>query len=220
MKSLVKVTPDDIWLYIYDQGEVRTRDITQQFVTTKQVSRGTMYKYKRYLELEGKIQAKPVASRPPHNVYYVPKRFYPQLEALKQYKQLASNDHAPTEQLFSFVSDRNGVDIHSMPWEEAPEGRFFTKVEQKILWQNEDTGAVLVLQKAQPGITEARHYHPDANQWGLCLSGECELPNGARIPTEFLFGYIPKGAVHMYPKITKESISLVYYDGPRTKIEV
>jgi hypothetical protein len=218
---LSTATIDDIWLYIYEQGEVRTRDIARAFVATKRLSRGTMYKYKRLLEAEGKIQAKPVVSRPPHNVYYVPTRFYRQLEALKQYKQLASKNHRHIEQLDGFVSDSRttSLDINSMKWEDAPEGRFFTKVQQKILWQNVETGAVLVLQKAQPGIAEAKHYHPDANQWAVVLSGECELPNGLRIPTESLFGYIPKGVPHIYPKITKESVSLVFYDGPRTKVE-
>lgn len=217
---MTSATQDDIWLFVYRQGEVRTRDIAREFVATKRISRGTMYKYKRLLEVEGKIQAKPMASRPPYNVYYVPTRFHRELDALQQYKQLALKSHEPSEQLFNFVSDRNGVDINSMEWVDAPEDRFLTKVQQKILWENKATGAILVLQRAQPGIAEAKHYHPDANQWGLCLSGECELPDGSRIPTEFLFGYIPKGEVHMYPKITKESISLVYYDGHRTKIPV
>jgi hypothetical protein len=214
---------DDIWLFIYKQSEVRTRDITREFVTTKRLSRGTMYKYKRQLELEGKIQAKAVTSRPPHNVYFVPTRFHRELEALRQYKQFASDppifwEPRPPDSFHPTQSTL--VNLNAMEWEDAPGDLFLTKVQQKILWHDSKSGALLVLYKTPPGIAEALHYHPYANMWGLLMAGEIELPDGSRMPTENLFGYVPRGVKHIHPKITKESIGLVYFDGPRTKIEV
>ena len=88
---MVKATSDDLWVYIYEQGKVRTRDLENHFVKTKLLARGTMYKYKRQLESEGKILAKPVPGRPPYNVYYVPDQHHRECEALKRYKQLSSN---------------------------------------------------------------------------------------------------------------------------------
>ena len=81
-------TADDIWLYIHEHNAVRTKDLEQEFVKTQRMSRGTLYKYKRVLEAEGKIQAKSVQGRPPYNVYYIPERFRKHVEALKRYKQL------------------------------------------------------------------------------------------------------------------------------------
>jgi hypothetical protein len=62
---MASVSHNDIWMYIFEQGEVRTRDLLNQFVKSKRMSRGTLFKYKRQLELEGKIASKPVHERPP-----------------------------------------------------------------------------------------------------------------------------------------------------------
>jgi DNA-binding PadR family transcriptional regulator len=81
-------TVDDVWLYIHQHNAVRTKDLEQEFVKTKRLSRGTLYKYKRLLEAEGKIQAKSVQGRPPYNVYFIPEKRRKHIEALKQFKQI------------------------------------------------------------------------------------------------------------------------------------
>ena len=83
--------PEKIWRYIYEKGEVRSRDLKKQFEDTGLLSHGTINKYRGILEAEGKIKAKPVKNtRPPHNVYYVPKRFHEKLEAMIQRQKINS----------------------------------------------------------------------------------------------------------------------------------
>jgi hypothetical protein len=77
-------TIDDVWIYIYEQGEVRTRDLERQFVNTRMMSRGTMYKYKHQLELEGRIQARPVAAKPPYHLYSIPRHLLEDVIAIKK----------------------------------------------------------------------------------------------------------------------------------------
>lgn len=81
-------TIDDIWIYIYEQGEVRTRDLEREFVTTRMMSRGTMYKYKHQLELEGRIQARPVAAKPPYHLYSIPRHLLEDVAAIKEARNL------------------------------------------------------------------------------------------------------------------------------------
>ena len=205
---MTRITPEDLWIFIYEQKQVRMRDLQKQFVKSKQLSRGTMYKYKRQLEQDGKIQPTTVHAKPPYNVYSVTPEYHPEVEAIIQYK------HLP------FPSQTPMFNVESIPWEDTPPGLFFTDVQRKILWQNKETGALLVLIKAQPGIIEPLHYHPYANKWAYFLAGECELPNGTVIPVTGLCGFIPKGELHVSPKVRKEGIVLCYFDGPRTKVPV
>jgi hypothetical protein len=184
------------------------RDLQQQFVSSKQLSRGTLYKYKRQLEQEGKIQLTTIQAKPPYNLYFVPVEYHPEVEALLQYKRLP------------FPSKTPMFNVDSIPWENTPQGLFFTDVQRKVLWRNKDTDAMLVLIKAQPGIIEPLHYHPHANKWAYFLAGECELPDGTRVALPGLCSFIPKGELHVSPKVRKEGIVLCYFDGPRTKIPV
>ena len=72
-----KFTIEDIWIYLYERGEVRVRELKAQFVDTGKMARKTMYKYKKLLEAEGKLEARLVPNqRPPYNTYYVPKKFH------------------------------------------------------------------------------------------------------------------------------------------------
>lgn len=199
-------TIDDIWIFIYERGEVRTRDLEKHFVSTKRMSRGTMYKYKRQLEFDSKICAKPVHSRPPYNVYYVPEKYHRECEALKQYKQLP----------FKYIN----LQIPQIKWQDAPKGFYLTDVKEKILWENKKTGAIFLLGKAPIGLTDTPHIHPEANMLSYCLSGEIELPNGTISKMAGHSGYQPKGTLDVGYKIVKEALILVYWDGPRTKIEV
>jgi hypothetical protein len=133
-------------------------------VKTKRLSRGTLYKYKRLLEAEGKIQAKPVQSRSPYNVYYIPPNFHRQVEALKQYTQLSLTYYT--------------VRPHSVEWTDTPKDFYLTPVKEKILWQNPETGAMITVTKFPVGLSDAPHIHPDANVMGYVLSGEAENPDG------------------------------------------
>jgi hypothetical protein len=223
--DMPKASLDDVWIYVYENEYVRTRDLETQFVKTKQLARGTLYKYKRLLEAEGKIRAKPVQGRPPYNLYYVPKKYHDELEALKQYKYLS-----PKYFQFDTYNKRAGSipddyypkvpimgNIDNLEWEDTAPEDFYSDVKRKVLWKNDATGALFVLLKVPPGIMEPLHYHTESNKWALALSGECELPDGTRMPMEGVYGYIAKGTPHVHPKVTKETLILCYFNGPRTK---
>jgi hypothetical protein len=201
-------TIDDVWIYIYEQGDVRTRDLEQRFVKSKQMSRGTLYKYKRQLEHEGKIQSTPVHAKPAYNTYSVPSTFHQELNTLIQYKRLPFPPRSPL------------YNIEAIPWEDVPPGIFFVDAKRKVLWHDEETGALLVLFKGGPGIMEPLHYHPYANKWGYILHGEYELPDGTPLPCDNTYFFVPKGELHVMPKCRKESVALCYFDGPRTKVPV
>jgi hypothetical protein len=102
-----QVTPDDLLIYIYDRGHARTRDLERQFVKTRMLSRGTMYKYKRQLELEGRIQAKPVAAKPPYHLYSIPPHFLKEVAAIKKTRktQLQAREQALQEHYWSILPD-------------------------------------------------------------------------------------------------------------------
>jgi quercetin dioxygenase-like cupin family protein len=201
-----QASQDDVWIFIHDHGEVRTRDLEQAFVKSKKMSRGTLYNYKRSLESEGKIAVKPVYAKPPHTIYYVPNKYRDMLIALKQFK--------------ASTSKARYIRAKDIAWESSPPGLWWVPMQRKVLWHNEETGAMLVLHKGGPGLTEPVHYHPYANKWFYCLYGEWELPDGTRQSTEGLVLYVPKGEAHGTPKITKETMTLSFFDGPRTKVPV
>lgn len=88
-----EATLEDIWIHIYEKGEVRSKDLEKQFVETKKLSYGTMYKYKGILEREGKIKAKrvpPDRHHGPYTVFYVPKEFHEICEVLKNRQKIES----------------------------------------------------------------------------------------------------------------------------------
>jgi hypothetical protein len=198
-------TIDDVWIYIYEQGEVRTRDLEQRFVKTHQMARATMYKYKQRLELEGKIQSKPVHAKPPYHLYYVPSPLRRHVEALQHYKSLPNVI---------------GGDIHDVEWQDIPDGVYLLPVKEKILWQNDDTGAMAVLQWFPVGLVETPHYHPDGNHFIYGISGEVETPSGTIESVAGTYRYVPKGTVDVGVKFVKEGLCIAYWDGPRTKVNV
>lgn len=220
-----KATLDDVWIFVYRHEDVRTRDLEAQFVKTKRLARGTLYKYKRLLEAEGKIQAKPMPGRPPYNIYYVPEQHHAEIEALIQYKNLPSKyfdsyartqrDEKLPESYYPEVSCVGS--IYNLEWKDAAPVKFHSDVKRKVLWENPETGAVFELLKVPPGIMEPVHYHKHANKWALGLSGESELPDGTRISIEGIYGFIPRGTPHVHPRVTKETLILCYFDGPREK---
>lgn len=202
MPKRPQCTPDDIFLYVYEKGKVRSKDLEKAFVTTKLISRGTLYKYKRQLLDVGKIQSIPVYTRPPHYVFHVPERHYQEAEALKQYRVF------PQSTFMSF---------EDIPWTNPPVNFYLTHVKEKILWQNEYTGAVMMLTKTPVGIVTQVHYHPNANQWNIGYYGEIETKEGTRQNLEGTIAFVPKGELHGTGKVVKETLLLVYFDGPRTK---
>jgi hypothetical protein len=102
-----QVTPDDLLIYIYERGHARTRDLERQFVKTRMLSRGTMYKYKRQLELEGRIQAKPVAAKPPYHLYSIPPNFLEEVAEIKKARrlQLQEREQILQEHYWSILPD-------------------------------------------------------------------------------------------------------------------
>jgi hypothetical protein len=195
-------TPDDIFLYIYEKGHVRAKDLEQAFVTTKLMSRATLYKYRHRLEDAGKIQSTPVYTRPLHYVFHVPKHLHQEAEVLKQYRIF------PQSTFMSF---------DTISWTDPPPEFYLTHVKEKILWQNEHTGALMMLTKTPIGIVTQVHYHPHANQWNVGYYGEIETMNGKRQNLEGTISFVPKGELHGTGKVIKDTLLLVYFDGPRTK---
>jgi hypothetical protein len=198
-------TPDDLWIYIYRKNGVRARDLEQQFVQTKMMSRGTMYKYVRMLEMEGKVQAKPVPVRPPYHLYSVPPEKAKEAEAVQHYKQLTPH---------------RGIQTQSLDWRNSPPGFYLTNAQEKTVWSDEYSGAVMTLIKLPVGLAETPHIHPDANQLFYALSGEMETPQGNTTTLNGYFLFTPRGTRESGIKITKECICLIYWDGPRKKIDV
>lgn len=163
-----------------------------------------MYKYKRQLESEGKIFAKPVHSKPPHNLYYVPDQHHPVLDALKKYKTLH-------QLVFG--------DLEEFDW--IPTGRYpLTKNRMNPLWVDERTQTSVHLVKTPAGFIVPPHIHPYENEFTIGLAGEGETPQGEKVPMKDKFHLHPKGVVDLGGKVTKESICLVFSDGHARPIEV
>jgi len=113
------------------------------------------------------------------------------------------------------------VPFKDLEWEEPPRDYYLTDVKQKTLWKDEKTGATLVLIKFPEGVADKIHSHPEANQMVIGLSGEMEMPDGtiATLTPTSVF-YFDKGEKHGASRITKECITLFFWDGPpRPEIE-
>jgi hypothetical protein len=80
---------------------------------------------------------------------------------------------------------------------------------------------MITLTKFPAGFSDAPHIHPEATVMGYVLSGEMELPDGTRVSfPPHVFNCRPKGMLDMGYKVTKETILLAFWGGPRTKIAV
>jgi len=80
---------------------------------------------------------------------------------------------------------------------------------------------LLVLIKFPERVVDKIHSHPEANQMVIGLSGETEMPDGtiATLTPTSVF-YFDKGEKHGASRITKECITLFFWDGPpRPEIE-
>ena len=106
------------------------------------------------------------------------------------------------------------VDSKNLDWEDPPRGYYITDVKEKVIWEEERTGAKMVLIKFPVGIADKLHSHPESDQFTYGLSGEAETGDGQKISMDGRFFYFPKGETHGATKITKETIALFYWDGP------
>jgi hypothetical protein len=193
-----KPSPDDIWIHIFKHGPVRMRDLQQVFVATKKLSRPTLFRYRKQLVDQGRLQVESVAGHPPYNLYSVPFQHHPIVQVFQQ---------------FNYSPDTLGIDLEDIPWEgDTPElnGR------RKFIYKNPTTGAELILINAPKGAFGGTHVHLQANQWTFGMKGESVRPDGTIVQFTNTIGYYPKGMPHGYGTITKETLCLTYYDGPRT----
>ena len=118
------------------------------------------------------------------------------------------------------------VNGRPIEWQDTPPGLYITPVKEHILWQDKQTGAKVVLRKIPKGeIHEYRHRHPHANHWGLMLSGEVVFPDGTHVTCSehsYDFSYFPQNASHgggpPGTRYTQDTIVLIYFDGPETKV--
>lgn len=102
-----------------------------------------------------------------------------------------------------------------LEWKDPPTGYYLGDVKEKILWTDEETGALVTLMKFGPGPLDKRHRHPKANQWDFWIKGK--LKEGDR-PVEDAsgqLGYVPKGDIHGGTHIVEECLVLFHWDGPR-----
>jgi 2,4'-dihydroxyacetophenone dioxygenase len=106
------------------------------------------------------------------------------------------------------------VNTRDMEWEDPPRGYYLTDVKQKVLWEDEKTGATMALIKFPVGVSDKIHSHPEANQLCLALSGAAELTEGEAIPLKDVFVHFPRGERHGATNWTEEGIVLFYWDGP------
>jgi hypothetical protein len=100
-----------------------------------------------------------------------------------------------------------------MEWKNPPRGYYLTDVKEKTLYINKETGAKWALVKFPPGVSDRLHSHPKANQHGLLISGELEMPDGTLRPANATFTF-EKGEPHGRTNFTEETLILFYWDGP------
>jgi 2,4'-dihydroxyacetophenone dioxygenase len=106
------------------------------------------------------------------------------------------------------------ADEKTLEWEEPPRGYYLTNVKQKVLWEDEKTGAMVALVRFPVGVADKVHAHPEANQFFYGLSGEIEQGDGSKAPIEGVFIHFSKGEKHGATKFSEEATVLFYWDGP------
>jgi hypothetical protein len=106
------------------------------------------------------------------------------------------------------------LNTNQMEWEDPPRGYYLTDVKQKVLWDDEKTGAKMIMLKFPVGVSDKPHIHPKANQYAYFLEGESKGPDGNLLPVNGWFIYTPKGMKHGGSTITKEILLIQFWDGP------
>ncbi|MBD3206594.1 hypothetical protein GF319_09675 [Candidatus Bathyarchaeota archaeon] len=111
----------------------------------------------------------------------------------------------------------NGEEVE---WKKAP--NFENNVQRKIIWKDEESGALFALMKIPKGtlIEDLPHCHPKSGQITFHLSGEAVFPDGSKLSIgkdDYRFSYCPKGEMHGHlkkgSKILEDIIYLHYWDG-------
>jgi hypothetical protein len=119
------------------------------------------------------------------------------------------------------------VNNEDIEWEDMPEGFYLTDVKQHVLWKDEDSGAHFALVKFPLGsVHELPHTHPQASHWMFILSGAIERPDGTQVTwseNNYSLSHRPQGIQHgpakgSQMKITQDTIVLMYFDGPHTRV--
>jgi len=119
-----------------------------------------------------------------------------------------------SEEMFKFLNFKD------IDWKDAPRGYYLTDVKQYTLWEDKKTGATLALVKFPKGVADKIHTHPEANQIVIGLSGEVMMPSGIMPLSPNMVITTSKGTKHGATNVTKESISLFFWDGPpKPKVE-
>ena len=72
------------------------------------------------------------------------------------------------------------VDSKKLDWKSPPRGYYLTDVKEKVIWEDEKTGAKMALIKFPVGTADKFHNHPEADQFAYGLSGEAETGDGER----------------------------------------
>lgn len=87
-------------------------------------------------------------------------------------------------------------------------------LEEKVLWEDPETGASITLLKFAPGAGISRaHSHP-SNQFMYCLSGQYVDEGSGIVSRPGTFYWNPKGVVHGPTRALEECVLLEIYDGP------
>ena len=108
------------------------------------------------------------------------------------------------------------MDSNKLEWEDPPRGYYHTAVKQKVLYKNEETGALMALMKFPEGLADEMHSHPRATQHSFWLEGEMIDVHGKRTTLKGCYACFPKGVEHGDTTFSEESIALFYWDGPQT----
>ena len=83
------VDENDVWIYIYEKGEVRYTDLINSFVDAGKCSKPVLLKHKTRLEADHKVEKK-LSAETNRPVYYVPKVKHPEVQAIIEERQITS----------------------------------------------------------------------------------------------------------------------------------
>ena len=99
MTESTRISPDDVWIFIYRRGEVSFMDLFNHFVGKDEESRRkkrrrcakqTLLNYKKALENQGKIKKK-ISKKTGRPVYYIPEEFIQAVKILIEQLEIKEN---------------------------------------------------------------------------------------------------------------------------------
>ena len=114
------------------------------------------------------------------------------------------------------------INRKEVEWKRHP--NHINNVQRHVLWEDDQTGAKLVIVRIEKGelIEQPPHSHPNANQYTFQLSGKVELPDGSQSSFgqgDYGFRFYPKNEKHAGikikgAKVIEERFNLEFFDGP------